>query len=234
MAKQFNSFEEWAAAEAQPTPAPEPPPEMPFEDPVTKWKRDAEERDRQRQQAKAELRKAERRGIEAYRAKTSGDGVDWAVILKSIANGFDGLRKRVEALEAALLETDTQVLLELPLHLQPRHGPGAGVAIEAGERFSPPLLTKGIKSKAANATRRRIVQLSESVEKRLAQLDQTLAEQAKMQKDIEAIRAQCTALQQSAQLARDRLADCKADITALRLSKPAPAEPPIHYHINHE
>jgi len=229
MAKQFNTFEQWAASEAQPTPAPEPPPDiMPLDDALTKWKADAEERDRQRAAAKAELRKTEQRSL----VKTND--VDWAVILKSIADGFDGLRKRVEFLEAALLETDTQVLLELPLHLQPKHGPGAEMPIEANMRFSPPLLTKGAKSKAANATRRRIVQLSENVEKRLAQLDHTLAEQTKMQKEIEAIRAQCSALQQSAQLTRDRLADCKADITALRMAKPAPTDPPIHYHINHE
>jgi hypothetical protein len=231
MAKQFNTFEEWAAAEAQPQPpAPAPPPEMSFKDPLTKWKNDADEKDRQRAAAKAELRKA---GQRASLVKASD--VDWAAILRSISDGFEGLRKRVEALEAALQETDTEVLLDLPLHLQPRHGPGAGVAIEAGVRFSPPLLTKGVKNKAANTTRRRIVQLGENVQKRLAQLDQTLAEQTRMQKEIETLRAQCTALQQSAQLTRDRLADCKADIIALRLAKPAtPADPPIHYHINHE
>jgi hypothetical protein len=226
MAKQFNTFDEWANAEAPQLPAPVPPPDIPIEDAMQRWKREADEQDRQRAAAKAELRKA------GQHTQTS-DVVDWAAILKSIANGFDGLRKRVEALEAALQETDTEVLLDLPLHLQPRHGPGAGVALEANMRFSPPLLTKGVKSKAANATRRRIVQLSESVEKRLAQLDHTLAEQIKMQKAIDALRQQCDALQQSAQLTRDRLADCKADITALRTVKPAPpVEPPIHYHIN--
>jgi hypothetical protein len=223
-------FDEWAAQQrrfTQPPAAPEQVPDMPTVDPLEKWKRDADLHARRSAYAKAELRK---QTAALAQADNNNGGVDWAAILQAIADGFDGIRKRIEALEAALQETDTEVLLDLPLHLQPRHGPGAGVALEAGVRFSPPLLTKGAKSKAANTTRRRIVQLSESVEKRLAQLDHTLAEQTKMQREIEELR---TRLQQSEQATRDRLADLKSDINALRLVKPAPpADPPMvtHYH----
>jgi hypothetical protein len=177
MTKKFNSFDEWAAAQPAPLVDETSDPEAPIPDPVAQWRRDGEERERQRADAanerraieQREIREARRHEIQLAKAAANGD-VDWAAVLGAIADGFDGLTKRVEALEALLEEPDTEVL-DLPNYLQPRHGVATGWPDKAGVHYSPPLLTKGTKLKASAAANSRI----EVIEKRLAELERKLA-----------------------------------------------------------
>jgi hypothetical protein len=216
---------------------PELPPEMPFEDATQRWKNEADERDRQRAAAKAELRKAHKKEVEAYHnheialAKANGSGgVDWAVVLSAISDGLNGLRQRIEAIEQVLEQPETEVL-NLPLHLAPRHGPATGWPVDAGVHYSPPLLTKSTHKLKAPAVSNHIAKLSAAVEKRLSELERTIADQTKMQRDILALKEQCSALQQGAQMMRDRLADFK---TYLDERTPKQTEPVTvtHYHVN--
>jgi hypothetical protein len=231
------NFEQWAAGQPKP-PVRESLPEMPIEDSVTRWSREAAQREKMRADAKAELREIEARETQTARrhelalAKANGSGgINFVEILGVISDSFEGLVKRVERLEAMFEEPDTEVLT-LPGHLQPRHGPATGWPDNAQVHYSPPLLYKGTKPKTLAAPSR-IVELSAAVEKRLATLERELAEQTKLSRDIEILRQQYAALQSTAQLTRDRLNDLKADLEGLRSVKPASQDTPVvHYHVD--
>jgi hypothetical protein len=108
--RKYNSLDEWAAAQPKPTSEPEPPPEMPIEDPVQAWAREATRREEMRAAAKAELREIEKREIQAQRrhdvalAKANGGGgVDWNTLLNAIADSLDGLTQRVNPIITAIV-----------------------------------------------------------------------------------------------------------------------------------
>ena len=104
--RQYETFEEWAAAQPKP-PAPEPPPpEIPIIDP---WRRGAEERERARADAIAErkateqreVREARRHEIQLAKAAANGD-IDWTALLNSIADGFGNIAERLMRSRRAL------------------------------------------------------------------------------------------------------------------------------------
>jgi len=145
-------FETWAAeqrkmlgTDAKPPPAPLPP----VEDATARWKREADEATEQRAIARARLRaRSIRMQQRAHAAanNNNGDGVDWAAVLSSIAEALSTINKRLNAIEARNgINNNSELtteLLDLPRFLAPRYGPGAGWPLEAGVRFSQPLMTK--------------------------------------------------------------------------------------------
>jgi len=143
-------FEAWAAeqrkilgTDAKPAPAPLPI----MEDAVARWKREADEAAEQRAIARAERRARTVRMRRAHAAaNNNGDGVDWTAVLRSIAEALGTINQRLNALETrAGINNSSELtteLLDLPRFLAPRYGPGAGWPLEAGVRFSQPLMTK--------------------------------------------------------------------------------------------
>jgi len=143
-------FEAWAAeqrkilgTDTKPAPAPLPS----VEDAVARWKRTADEAAERRAIARARLRaRSIRMQQRAHAAANNDDGVDWAAVLSSIAEALSTINKRLNAIEVRnginnSSELTTE-LLDLPRFLAPRYGPGAGWPLEAGVRFSQPLMTK--------------------------------------------------------------------------------------------
>jgi hypothetical protein len=78
-----------------------------LEDPVEKWRREADELERQREDARAERKQQEQREIREQRAHeirlakaNQSTGVDWAAVLDSIADALSALDQRLADLEA--------------------------------------------------------------------------------------------------------------------------------------
>jgi len=148
-------FEAWAAeqrkilgTDAKPAPVVAPL----LEDATARWKREADEATEQRAYARVRRRaRALRMRQRAHAAannnnNSNGDGVDWAAVLSSIADALNTINQRLITLEArAGINNSSELtteLLDLPRFLAPRYGPGAGWPLEAGIRFSQPLMTK--------------------------------------------------------------------------------------------
>src|SRR5262245_17480186 len=109
MTRKYNSFEEWASANPAPLVCEPAPPDMPMPDPVAAWRWAGEARERQRTEAKAELKAIEERTIREHQrheirmSKAAANGkdnvIDWAAVLPAIADGFNGVANRLDKLE---------------------------------------------------------------------------------------------------------------------------------------
>ena len=169
--RQYNSFEEWAAAQPKP-PAPEPPPPAePIIDPVEEWKRQGKERDQERAEATAmrkavelrEVREARQHELRLAKAAANGE-VDWAELLNGIADAFGSINERLADLEARvdlldgnkrnrserkpnksknkpINDLETE-LIDLPRYMMPRRGYEIGWPLGSKIHYSHPLRTK--------------------------------------------------------------------------------------------